>query len=122
MNNGLREIIFNLESEFQKPDVRKSVGRLTELISDDFYEITSSGKVTFKKDCLANLPAAPEIKFVMTDFKINILCTDIIQTLFKTEKTVVGTGKVTYSMRSSIWKNENGKWKMIFHQGTPTDR
>jgi hypothetical protein len=46
----------------------------------------------------------------------------MVQTLFKTEKTVVETGKVSYSMRSSIWKNENGKWRMIFHQGTPSDK
>jgi hypothetical protein len=65
---------------------------------------------------------APEIKFVMTGFRINVLCLGMVQTLFKTEKTVVETGKVSYSMRSSIWKNENGKWRMIFHQGTPSDK
>ena len=122
MEENLEKIIFSLESEFQKPEVWKSIEKLGELISDDFYEITSLGLVTSKKDCLVNLPVAPEIKFVMTGFRINVLCLGMVQTLFKTEKTVVKTGKVSYSMRSSIWKNENGKWRMIFHQGTPSDK
>ena len=25
-----------------------------------------------------------------------------------------------YSLRSSVWKCFNGKWRMIFHQGTLT--
>jgi len=58
----------------------------------------------------------------MTNFKMYVLSPDVVQTLFKTEKTVVETGKVSNSMRSSIWKNENGKWRMIFHQGTPLDK
>ena len=122
MEENLEEIIFNLETEFQQPEVRRSTQRLSELISDDFREITSSGKVTSKKDCLENLPKASRIKFVMTNFKMYVLSPDVVQTLFKTEKTVVETGKVSNSMRSSIWKNENGKWRMIFHQGTPLDR
>ena len=120
MEEDIKETIFNLEKELQKPDVRKSIEKLDELISDDFQEITSSGVVTTKSDCFVNLPAAPEINFEMTDFKINILSKEIIQSLFKTKKTIVGTDKVSYSMRSSLWKNENGKWKMLFHQGTPT--
>ena len=26
--------------------------------------------------------------------------------------------KTTISLRSSLWKNINNKWQMIFHQGT----
>jgi hypothetical protein len=122
MEENLEEIIFNLETEFQQPEVRRSTQRLSELISDDFREITSSGRVTSKKDCLVNLPVAPEIKFVMTNFKMYVLSPDVVQTLFKTEKTVLETGKVSYSMRTTIWKNEKGIWRMLFHQGTPLDK
>lgn len=120
--NDLDKIIFNLEKELQKDEVRKSIEKLDELISDDFKEITSSGTVTNKQDCFVNLPSAPKIDFVMTDFQIRQLTPDLIQSFFKTEKTVVETGKKSFSMRNSIWKNENGKWKMIFHQGTPTEK
>ncbi|MEK7514919.1 MAG: DUF4440 domain-containing protein [Patescibacteria group bacterium] len=114
-----KEIIFELENSLQQPSVRKSAEKLNDLISEDFVEFGSSGLVYTKQDVLNNLPASPEIKFIMTDFKITILSTDIIQSTFKTEKTNTQTGKVTQSLRSSLWRNENGKWRMIFHQGTP---
>jgi hypothetical protein len=116
---NFKEIIFQLESKLQQPDVRKSTEQLKELISDDLIEFGSSGQVYTKKDVLNNLPTSPEIKFKMTDFRINILSSDVIQSQFKTEKTNLETDKKTYSLRSSLWKNEDGEWKMIFHQGTP---
>jgi hypothetical protein len=117
--DNLEEIIFELENKLQQPDVRKSVEQLEELISDDLIEFGSSGKIYTKKDVLNNLPVSPEIKFIMTDFKIKILNSGIIQSLFKTEKINQQTGITTYSLRSSLWRNEKGKWKMLFHQGTP---
>ena len=116
---NLKEIIFKLENKLQQPDVRKSVEQLEDLISDDFIEFGSSGQIYTKKDVLNNLPISPEIKFIMTDFRINILSSDIVQSLFKTEKNNQQTGSTTRSIRSSLWRNEKGKWKMQFHQGTP---
>ncbi len=119
MNKPLKDTIFELECELQKPETRKSVEKLDKIISDNLYEITSSGKITHKQDCLINLPNAPEIKFVMTNFEMRQLAPDLVQTFFETEKTVVTTGEISHSLRSSIWQNEAGTWKMIFHQGTP---
>jgi len=112
------KLLYKLEEELQKSDTRKSVEKLKVLISDDLKEITSSGLITNKQDCLINLPSAPDIKFVMTDFNYRELTPNLVQTFFRTEKTVIETGKTSYSMRNSIWKKENNDWKMIFHQGT----
>jgi hypothetical protein len=119
MEEEIKNSILKLEIELQKPDVRKSKDQLDEIISDDLKEIGSKGEFYTKKDALINLPNSPEIKFVMTDFKIDILTPELVQTFFNTEKTLVVTGEKSYSARSSIWKNENGKWKLLFHQGTP---
>ncbi|MSU45160.1 MAG: nuclear transport factor 2 family protein [Candidatus Zambryskibacteria bacterium] len=69
----IEKTIFQLEERLQRPDVRKSVEGLNDLISEDFIEFGSSGQVYNKEDVLVNLPASPEIKFVMIDFRINIL-------------------------------------------------
>lgn len=84
--DNLKEIIYQLEEKLQKSDVRKSIEELNDLISDDLMEFGSSGQVYTKKDVLVNLPASPEIKFVMTDFRINILGDNIVQSLFRTKK------------------------------------
>ena len=117
--DNLKDIIFQLEEKLQRPDVRKSVKELDDLISENLTEFGSSGQVYTKKDVLINLPVSPEIKFTMTDFRINILGENIVQSLFKTEKTNLENGKMTNSLRSSLWRNEGGKWRMLFHQGTP---
>ncbi|MFZ2048861.1 MAG: DUF4440 domain-containing protein [Minisyncoccia bacterium] len=114
----IKETIFELENKLLQSDIRKSVENLDDLISEDFIEFGSSGAIYTKKDILERLPNSPEIKFVMTDFKVNVLSTDIVQSTFKTEKIDAETGKNTRSLRSSIWKNESGWWKIIFHQGT----
>ncbi len=115
----IKETIFELENKLLQPNIRKSKESLNDLISDDFIEFGSSGAVYKKKDVLNNLPASSEIKFIMTDFEVNALSSDVVQSTFKTEKINTQTNKITRSLRSSIWKNENGKWKMLFHQGTP---
>jgi hypothetical protein len=117
--DNLKETIYQLEDKLQKPDVRKSVQELDDLISNDLIEFGSSGQIYTKKDVLINLPVSPDIKFIMTDFRINILGENIVQSLFRTEKNNLKTGKITHSLRSSLWRNENGQWKMLFHQGTP---
>jgi len=116
---NIEKIIFNLEEKLQQTNIRKSTNELEKLISDNFIEIGSSGTIYTKKDVLRNLPASPTIKFTMTDFKTHILCPDIIQSLFRTEKINQDTGSTTHSLRSSLWKKEDNAWKMIFHQGTP---
>ncbi len=123
MSQDLEKVIWTLENELQQPEVRKSVERLNDLISDSLVEFGSTGEVFGKKDVLVNLPASPEIRFKMTDFSINILSSDLIQSLYRTEKINAQNGKTTYSLRSSIWrKGSDNKWQMIFHQGTPENK
>ena len=119
MKDELRNTIYELEQKLQKHEVRKSVDILDEIISDELIEVTSKGTLSTKNDCLINLPAAPEIHFEMTDFSARLLAPDLVQTFFKTKKTIVDTNESSISIRNTIWKNENGKWKMVFHQGTP---
>lgn len=116
----IKETIFRLEKQLQQHAVRKSTEELDVLITEDFIEFGSSGKVYTKKDVLVNLPSAPEIEFVMSDFEVRVLSSDIVQSIFKTEKTNLQTGEISKSLRSSLWRNEDGTWKMLFHQGTPT--
>lgn len=115
----IKDKIFELENRLQQPDVRRSPELLNDLISEDLTEFGSSGQMYTKNDVLVNLPSSPEIKFIMSDFRINVLSDNVVQSLFKTEKTNLENGKVSKSLRCSVWRNENGKWRMIFHQGTP---
>lgn len=52
----------------------------------------------------------------VSDFEIHPLSEEIVLATFRT----YNEGNKQHSLRSSIWKLIDGKWKMHFHQGTPT--
>ena len=119
MKNQLISTIKALEVALLQPEVRKSKRRLNELLADGFFEFGASGNRWTKKDTLNDLPTLVEVKYTMHDFDIIELSSDVVLATYRIEKKVRGSGKKTTSLRSSIWKKRNGKWQMVFHQGTP---
>jgi hypothetical protein len=111
-------VIENFELELLQPDVRKSVDRLDALLADDFIEIGASGVRYTKQDTLTIVPSSTGELLTMHEFAIRELAPELILATYRVEKTVKGTGGTAWSFRSSIWQKQNGRWKMIFHQGT----
>jgi len=111
-------LIKALELELLQPEVRKSKDRLNELIADNFLEVGASGKNYNKQDILNELPNQVETKFILQNFNTIEIAPDTILATYEVEKENLGTNNKTFSIRTSIWKNINGMWKIIFHQGT----
>ena len=86
-------------------------------LSEDFKEFGSSGGIMDKNFLLENVTeqGVDQIFYTVTDFEALTLAEDIVQTRFIT--TNLTNGK--QQNRSSLWRNENGIWRMFFHQGTP---
>ena len=110
----MKHPIYELEIELLKPAARKSVERLDQLISDEFIEFGSSGKVYSKQDILQTLPYEKEQAIEINNFKTAELSEDVVLATYRA--TIDGVP----SLRSSIWKRVSSNWKMIFHQGTIT--
>ena len=113
------DIIENFEMELLQPEIRKSTERLDELIADEFIEIGESGKQYNKQDILTALPKQTGINFFLSDFKATQISSDVVLATFHLEKEITESREKIISLRSSIWKNKNGKWLIVFHQGTP---
>ena len=118
----LEEQILKLENSLLQPEVRQSADQISELLSDDFTEFCSSGRVyEYKRGDIIDSRNESDIPdWEIKDFSIEIIARDVILAKYKTIKHSKLDKKV-YSLRSSIWKYIKGKWKMIFHQGTITD-
>ena len=88
------------------------------ILSEDFIEFGTSGKVYDKKSILslANEKGLTEIQFIITDFCVNLLSKNIAHVTYQTE-SIADSSK---SLRSSIWRYENTHWSLYFHQGTRT--
>jgi len=114
----LREIIYKLETDLLKPEIRTSVEKLDELLADDFIEYGSAGLIYDKALILERLPQEISPLYTLYDFEIVILSKEIVQTRFKTTRINADNIK-TISLRTSLWRKNNNKWQMFFHQGTP---
>ena len=101
-----------------KNKVRCSKQSLQELLDENFMEFCSSGRVYIYD---INTVIDEEVKgewdsWRIIDFRIKNLSQDCILATYRFIKENQGQKKC--SLRSSIWRNIEQKWKMIFHQGT----
>jgi len=110
--------LLELELSLLTEEVRTSYEKLDELLDDDFIEYGSAGKEYTKEIILERLPSSDHLKYILKDFETHKLSENVFQTRFITDRENKD-GSHTISLRSSIWKNKDGKWKMFYHQGTP---
>ncbi|MBT6207677.1 MAG: DUF4440 domain-containing protein [Francisellaceae bacterium] len=108
----LERKIYELECSLLKSSVRTSAEKLDGLLLNDFIEFGSSGKKYSKNDILERLPNEEPSEFVVSDFSINQLSKEVVLATYEVSVNSV------WSLRSSIWKNVENQWGMIFHQGT----
>jgi hypothetical protein len=96
------------------PAVRNSRDKLESLLSDDFMEIGSSGKTYDREQIINSLLKEVPGEINAKDFELRKLSDELSQLIYRSEST-------RRAIRSSIWKLEDGQWRMLFHQGTITD-
>ena len=118
----LIERILQLEKDLLKSEVRKSSQKINEILSDDFIEFCSSGSIYHYKngDIFQEKDDEIENNWEILDFEIKELSGNYVLALYKVIKLNEKDENKRSSIRSSIWKLYDGKWKMIFHQGTNT--
>lgn len=118
----LIERILQLEKDLLKSEVRKSSQKINEILSNDFIEFCSSGDIYYYKsgDIFQEKDDELENNWKIIDFEIKELSDDCVLALYKVIKLNEKDENKKFSIRSSIWKLYDEKWKMIFHQGTNT--
>jgi len=105
-----------LEESLLQPDIRKS-DQLVALLADEFIEFGSSGRVYTKADLVATLQA--EIPGVQTTSRLQVWLLAPEAALLTYVIRRDGASPI-YTLRSSIWQQREGRWIMVFHQGTVT--
>ena len=101
----------DLEERLLHPSVRASPEEVARLLADEFIEFGSSGRIYDKQQTIRLLQEEEgEAQLTLAEFSARRLSAD----------TVLVTYRVVESrtMRSSIWCFQEGRWRMVFHQGT----
>lgn len=114
--------IRGLEESLLDPEVRRSPERMGGLLADDFVEFGSSGVAYDRKGILEVLEdealADDPVTRSLAHFEMVVLGPDAVLTRYRVLRQHSAREQPTQSMRSSIWCRRDGRWQLVFHQGT----
>jgi hypothetical protein len=116
----LSEQIYKLEGRLLQPEVRRSKEEITTILADDFVEFGSSGRIFDKIQVVEGLPHSPTVPMIIEDFQVKVLSSNVVLATYRVVRTNEPREEMRNSLRSSIWKFIDGRWQMVFHQGTRT--
>ncbi|MDE2140877.1 MAG: DUF4440 domain-containing protein [Elusimicrobia bacterium] len=116
--NLFEELLKKLEQRLLEPGIRKSAAQVGALLADDFREFASSGKTYNKIQTIELLQNSPAADSTLEDFKTVILAPDVVLATFVYFRGATHDRPAAKSIRSSLWKRMEGRWQMVFHQGT----
>jgi hypothetical protein len=117
------ELLRGLEEELLKPEVRQSPERVGQLLADEFIEFGSSGHAYDKAQIIEALRTEqpdPHSRIGLTEFSARDLAPGVVLVTYRTVRHGEPQMRNVSRLRSSIWKLIDGRWQMVFHQGTPS--
>lgn len=117
------DLFYRLETSLHRPQTRMSPQQVSDLLADGFVEFGKSGQVYNKQitvDALSNEAfSGTMIVPQVADFSVTSLSSDVVLVTYRSVRVVDDSPGISETLRSSIWKRGGGRWKMVFHQGTP---
>jgi len=121
-DGGDAAILRSLEEQLLQPEFRSSADRVAGLLAEDFVEFGSSGRAYDKAQVVAGLAAehgqASPVERTAHDLRIRALADGVALVTYRTVRRQPD-GIEAQSLRSSVWTVIDGRWQLVFHQGTP---
>ncbi|WP_178128832.1 DUF4440 domain-containing protein [Pseudomonas sp. ADAK18] len=109
-----------LEGELHQCSTRTDGERLAQLLADDFVEFGASGHVWGSRaEVIAGLRDEVFSARSMSEFALKVLAEGVVLVTYRCRRTATVVTAGADSLRSSVWREEEGRWRMVFHQGTP---
>jgi hypothetical protein len=108
----------SLEERLLAADIRRNASALERLLHDDFVEFGSSGRVFDRASIIAALADEAPHEYTMSDFRLKALSSDAVLVTYRLTRLGSSRDRAIATLRSSVWKQADGEWRMMFHQGT----
>src|ERR1051325_11498838 len=114
---SLQEHLRKLEERLLRPEVRRSPEELGQLLADDFREFGSSGRIFDKQQIIEALQNEQPSELRLEELRSVALAPEIALATYRAICKAVHTGTESHFLRSSVWRRQNGRWQIVFHQG-----
>jgi hypothetical protein len=120
MNDAITDQIRRLEFKLLHSDMKIMPSLLDTLLAKEFEEIGGNGAVNSRQEVVGwLLNKNPQDRWLLTDFKVRELSTDLVLAIYYAKKVMGQENSVSKgSTRSSIWKRNTQGWQMVFHQAS----
>lgn len=120
--NSDLEFFRSLEQKLHRPEVRRSPDAVRALLADEFIEFGSSGRVYNKASIVAALAEESTAEAALVPdvhhFAVQAIAPDAVLVTYRSSRRYPDGASTRTTLRSSIWKLIEGRWQMLFHQGT----
>ena len=90
---------------------------VAELLAENFVEFGSSGQTFTKEQTISALQSQPATECTVTHFQVQLLAPHLALVTYRAQRR---SEPPVYTLRSSIWEQAQERWRVLFHQGTPT--
>jgi hypothetical protein len=116
---AMLDLFRDLEEKLLRQETRNSPGEVASLLHPDFFEFGGSGTVWNRQQTIDRLAQEHLMERSLTNLSVLPLAPDVTLVTYRAVGRDVAGGNEWHSLRSSIWKLTDGRWQVIFHQGTP---
>lgn len=99
--------------------MRRSPERVGEILSADFIEVGASSRVYDREDAVSMLAGGASARRSIEAFEARAVAADVVLVTYQAVRFGEDGAPAARSRRSSLWRREEGRWRMVFHQGTP---
>jgi len=110
--------LIDLETQLHRQEVRADADALRTLIADDFFEFGVSGTVWTRELVIEALKDEAFSPRESKDFRLILLAEGVALLTYRAHRGATAVRPSADSLRSSIWRLHEGRWQMVFHQGT----
>ena len=114
MRKARDDKLFELEQRLAQVGKKLSADEASALIAEDFVEFGSSGKIWSRAEIIAAMSEWDATERIVDDFRVRDLSPSLCLVTYKSS----ALGKPGLSLRSSLWRKDSDRWRIIFHQGT----
>jgi hypothetical protein len=119
-NPRMLDLFRDLEEKLLGRETRNSPGKVATFLRPDFFEFGQSGTVWSRQQTIDRLAQERPLEGSLTNLSVRSLAADVMLMTYRAVGRDPASGKEWHSLRNSVWNLTDGRWQMIFHQGTPT--
>ena len=113
----IAEHLKDLEELLLTDAVRKDREFASSLLVEEFREFGSSGRSYTRTEILDFLETEPPVQLSLEDFDASLLSENVALVTYRSIREM-GEATPSKALRSSIWVFRDGRWQVVFHQGT----